>query len=50
MGIACDSTYCKNNDGYGFCELEDIFISDAEAGEPICQYAEFEEFDEIKEG
>ncbi len=29
MGIACDVTACKNNTG-GFCDKEDIYISDAE--------------------
>ena len=42
MGIACDVTACKNNAG-GFCDKEDIYISDAETGEPICQDAEFDE-------
>lgn len=46
MGIACDSTGCKHNDGSGFCEKEDIYISDAETGEPICQDAEYEEENE----
>lgn len=43
MSIACDVTGCANNDGNGFCELDDIYISDAETGDPICQDAEFEE-------
>ncbi len=42
MGIACDVAACKNNAG-GFCNKEDIYISDAETGEPICQDAEFSE-------
>lgn len=42
MGITCDSTYCRNNDGNGFCELEDIYVSDAETGEPVCQSADYE--------
>lgn len=43
MGIACDTAACSHNDGNGFCELVDIYISDAETGEPTCQNAEFEE-------
>lgn len=43
MGIACDATSCTNNSGNGFCELDDVYISDAETGEPICQDAEFNE-------
>lgn len=39
MGIACDVTRCANNNGSGFCELEDIYISDAETGDPMCQDA-----------
>lgn len=41
MGIVCDESECKNNDGNGFCEREDIYISSAETGEPICQDAEY---------
>ncbi len=40
MGILCDATACKNNTG-GFCDKDDIYISEAETGEPICQDAEF---------
>lgn len=43
MGIACDSNGCRHNDGNGFCELEDIYISEAETGDPICQDADYEE-------
>lgn len=43
MGISCDVTRCANNNGRGFCDLEDIYISDAEVGEPMCQSAIFEE-------
>ena len=25
-----------------FCELEDIYVSDAETGEPVCQSADYE--------
>ncbi len=39
MGIACDVTRCLNNDGSGFCDLVDIYISDAETGEPMCRDA-----------
>lgn len=43
MGIACDVTGCVNNGGRGFCDLGDIYISDAETGDPMCQSVEFEE-------
>jgi hypothetical protein len=43
MGIACDTTGCTHNDGVGFCELVDIYISDAETGDPICQDADFQD-------
>lgn len=42
MGVACDTNGCVHNDGNGFCEMEDVYISDAETGEPICQNVEFE--------
>lgn len=41
MGIACDVVTCKNNLGE-FCNKVDIYISEAEMGEPLCQDAEFE--------
>lgn len=55
MSVICDAITCNHNNGSGSCELVDIYISDAETGDPICQYAEFEEIeleeiDEIKEG
>lgn len=43
MGIVCDVTRCVNNNERGFCELEDIYISDAEIGEPMCQDMKIEE-------
>ena len=43
MGIMCDVTRCVNNNERGFCELEDIYISDAENGEPMCNDAMFVE-------
>lgn len=46
MSVACDTTECTHNDGRGFCELEDVYISSAETGEPICQDAKFEEDDD----
>lgn len=46
MSIQCDVTACKNNDGRGNCELIDIYISDHETGDPICQDAVFEGEDE----
>lgn len=49
MGIICDVNSCKNNDGNGFCELEDIYISDAETGEPMCQSAEWEDDEQWKD-
>ena len=50
MSVTCDVTTCNHNSGFGSCELVDIYISDAETGDPICQCAEFEELDEIQEG
>lgn len=41
MGIACDVNECVNNDGNGFCERVDIYISSSETGEPLCQDAEY---------
>lgn len=41
MGIACDVTACRNNTG-GFCDKVDIYISEAETGEPLCQDVDFE--------
>lgn len=41
MGIACDVVTCKNNIGE-FCNKVDIYISEAETGEPLCQDVEFE--------
>lgn len=43
MSVSCDITECIHNDGIGFRELEDVYISSSEVGEPICQDAEFEE-------
>lgn len=44
MEITCDSTYCKNNDGNGFCCLEGgIYVSEAETGKPVCQNADYKE-------
>ena len=43
MGIVCDVTRCVNNNERGFCELEDIYISDAEIVEPMCQDMNIEE-------
>ncbi len=44
MSIMCDVTTCKHNMG-GSCDRVDIYISDAEMGEPICQDIEFCEED-----
>ncbi|MCB6293797.1 DUF1540 domain-containing protein [Anaerostipes caccae] len=41
MGISCDTSACTHNNGSGFCDLVDIYISDAETGEPVCQDAEY---------
>lgn len=49
MSVTCDVATCKYNNGSGSCDLVDIYISDAETGDPICQYAEFEGLDEIQE-
>lgn len=49
MSVICDVTTCNHNDS-GSCDLVDIYISDAETGDPICYYAEFEDIDEIKDG
>lgn len=32
MSVACDANLCKHNDGFCSCELEDVYISDAETG------------------
>lgn len=45
MSVICDVTGCMHNNGCGSCDLVDIYISDVETGDPICQYAEFEEED-----
>lgn len=50
MSVTCDVTTCNHNNGFGSCDLVDIYISDAETGDPICQYVEFDELDEIQEG
>lgn len=50
MSVTCDVTTCKHNNGSGSCDLADIYISDVETGDPICQYVEFEEIEEIQEG
>lgn len=50
MSVTCDVTTCNHNNGFGSCELAGIYIPDAETGDPICQYAEFEEIEEIQEG
>ena len=34
MGIKCCVNYCTHNDGNGHCTKEEIYISDAETGEP----------------
>ena len=48
MSVACDTTECAHNDGIGFCELLDVYISSSETGEPICQDAKFEEDDDTR--
>lgn len=48
MSVSCDTTECIHNDCRGFCELEDVYISSAETGEPICQDAKFEEDDDAR--
>lgn len=35
--VKCTATYCSYNDGSGNCTKDEIFISDAETGEPICE-------------
>lgn len=47
MSVTCDVTTCKHNDGSGSCDLVDIYISDAETGDPICYYSGFWELDEV---
>lgn len=49
MSVACDVTICEYNNGFGSCELAGIYIPDAETGDPICQYVEFEEIEGIQE-
>lgn len=46
MSVACDVTTCKHNNGSVSCDLVDIYISDTETGDPICQCVEFEEVEE----
>lgn len=43
MNIKCSVSDCKFNNGYGECDKDNIFISDAETGEPVCQ--DYEEGD-----
>lgn len=45
MSIMCDVMACKYNTG-GSCGKEDIYISDAATGDPVCQDAEFDEIEE----
>lgn len=42
MSVMCDIVACIHNDGNGSCEIEDVYISDAETGDPMCQDVEFE--------
>ena len=35
--VKCTATDCIHNDGYGSCTKSEIYISDAETGEPICE-------------
>mgnify|MGYP000441641390 FL=1 len=41
VSITCDVTAYKYNTG-GSCDRVNIYISDAETGDPICQDAEFD--------
>lgn len=45
VSIMCDVTSCKYNTD-GSCGKEDIYISDAATGDPVCQDAEFDEIEE----
>ena len=35
--VKCTASGCEYNDGNGNCTKDEIFISDAEYGEPICE-------------
>lgn len=35
--VKCSITYCSHNDGSGNCTRDEIFINDAETGDPVCQ-------------
>lgn len=35
--VKCTATYCSHNDESSNCTKDEIFISDAETGEPICE-------------
>ena len=48
MSVVCDTTECTHNNGNGFCELLDVYISSVETGDPMCQDAEFEEDDDAR--
>ena len=50
MSVTCDVTTCNHNNGFGSCDLVDIYISDADTGDPICQYVAFDALDAIQEG
>lgn len=43
--MICDVTGCIWNDGNGNCNCDDIHISGAETGEPMCMSAEYREWD-----
>ena len=40
VAVKCSLLDCKNNEK-GYCSKNDLFINDAETGEPVCQ--DFEE-------
>ena len=44
MEVKCTVNYRKHNDGNGNCTKEEIFISDAETGNPVC-----EDIEEVEE-
>lgn len=41
--IKCDVRGCKYNDGAGRCTKDDIFVSEADTGTPVCQDEDVED-------
>lgn len=41
--VICSVSSCAYNDGKGNCGLDEVYISDAETGNPMCEDAELGE-------